>query len=137
MAGRRAQRAGDRLPIRVRGWGRRESRGKEGLATLVSDLLTEGAADLSASDYKHRLSGLGARISLTVGRDAIYGGLETLSRRLSPSADLLRLALTAPRFDPEAIERVKSTEPDQPGFVGQRPENDGAQPMVCPGLRRQ
>ena len=83
-------------------------RGKEGLATLVSDLLTEGAADLSASDYKHRLSGLGARISLTVGRDAIYGGLETLSRRLSPSAELLRLALTAPRFDPEAIERVRA-----------------------------
>src|SRR5215510_11915290 len=82
--------------------------GKEGLATMVADLLTEGAGDLSEEAFKAQVSSLGMRLSLTAGRDAIYGGLETLSKRFAPSAALLRLALTAPRFDDDAIERVRS-----------------------------
>ncbi len=85
-----------------------DPRGKEGLAGMVADLLTEGAGDLSAATFKQRLSRLGARLSLSGGRDAIYGGLETLSKRFRPSAELLRLALVAPRFDPDAIEQVRA-----------------------------
>jgi zinc protease len=82
--------------------------GKEGLATMVADLLTEGAGDLTEEAFKAEVSSLGLRLSLTAGRDAIYGGLETLSKRFGRSAALLRLALTAPRFDEDAIERVRS-----------------------------
>lgn len=82
--------------------------GKEGLATMVADLLTEGAGDLSEEAFKAQVSSLGMRLSLAAGRDAIYGGLETLSKRFKPSAALLRLALTSPRFDADAIERVRS-----------------------------
>ena len=82
--------------------------GKEGLAAMVADLLTEGAGDLTEEAFKAKVSSLGLRLSLSASRDAIYGGLETLSSRFAPSADLLRLALTAPRFDEDAIERVRS-----------------------------
>lgn len=82
--------------------------GKEGLATMVADLLTEGAGDLSEEAFKAQVSSLGMRLSLAAGRDAIYGGLETLSKRFKPSAALLRLALTSPRFEDDAIERVRS-----------------------------
>lgn len=82
--------------------------GKEGLATMVADLLTEGAGDLSEEAFKAQVSSLGMRLSLSAGRDAIYGGLDTLSKRFAPSAELLRLALSAPRFDEDAIERVRS-----------------------------
>jgi len=82
--------------------------GKEGLATMVGDLLTEGAGDLTEEAFKAQVSSLGMRLSLAAGRDAIYGALETLSKRFAPSAALLRLALTAPRFDEDAIERVRS-----------------------------
>jgi zinc protease len=85
-----------------------DPRGKEGLATIVSDLLTEGAGDLSAEAFKEQLSGLGARLSVSSARDAVYGGLETLSGRLGPSAELLKLALVSPRFDPEAVDRVRA-----------------------------
>jgi zinc protease len=82
--------------------------GKEGLATMVADLLTEGAGDLSEEAFKSQVSALGIRLTLSAGRDAVYGGLETLSKRFQPAAELLRLALTAPRFDDDAIERVRS-----------------------------
>src|SRR5262245_1789893 len=82
--------------------------GKEGLAAMVADLLTEGAGDLSEEAFKAQVSSLGLRLSLTTGRDAIYGGMETLSKRFQPAAELLRLALAAPRFDDDAIERVRS-----------------------------
>jgi zinc protease len=82
--------------------------GKEGLTGMVADLLTEGAGELSDASFKEQLSQLGARLSLSTGRDAIYGGFETLSKRFVPSAELLRLALTEPRFDAEAVERIKA-----------------------------
>jgi zinc protease len=81
--------------------------GKEGLAAMMSDLLTEGAGDLSAEAFKERLSGLGARLSVSSARDAVHGGLETLSKHLRPSAELLKLALVSPRFDPDAVGRVR------------------------------
>jgi zinc protease len=85
-----------------------DPKGKEGLATMVADLLTEGAGDLSAEAFKRQLSGLGARLSISSARDAVYGGLETLSGRLGPSAELLKLALVSPRLHPEAVDRVRA-----------------------------
>jgi zinc protease len=81
---------------------------KEGLAAMVADLLTEGAGDLSEEAFKAQVSSLGIRLSLATGRDAMYGGMETLSKRFQPAAELLRVALAAPRFDDDAIERVRS-----------------------------
>ena len=68
--------------------------GKEGLADMMSDLLTEGAGDLPAAAFKERFLRLGARLSAAAGRDAIYGGLETLTARFGPSAELLRLRIS-------------------------------------------
>lgn len=82
--------------------------GKEGLAVLVADLLTEGAGDMSDQAFKEKLSRLGTRLTASSGRDAIYGGFETLSKRLGPSAELLRLVVVSPRFDKDAVERVRA-----------------------------
>jgi zinc protease len=48
--------------------------GKEGLADMVSDLLTEGASDMNAKTFKKKDSENGTRLSVSSGRDAIYGG---------------------------------------------------------------
>jgi zinc protease len=48
-----------------------DPQGKEGLAAMVSDLLTEGAGDLSAQAFKEPLSGLGVRLAISSGRDAV------------------------------------------------------------------
>jgi zinc protease len=85
-----------------------DPQGKEGLASLMSDLVTEGAGDLPADAFKAEFLKLGARLSAAAGRDAIYGGLETLSARFSPSAELLRMALIAPRFDADAVDQIRA-----------------------------
>ena len=82
--------------------------GKEGLAVMVSDVLTEGAGDMSAQTFKEKVSQLGTRLSVSGGRDAIYGGLETLSKKFAQSAELLRLVLVSPRFDADAVERLRA-----------------------------
>jgi zinc protease len=96
------------LKFALAGGASQDPTGKEGLATMVADMLTEGAGDLTEEAFKSQVSSLGMRLSLSAGRDAIYGGLDTLTKRFAPSAELLRLALTAPRFDEDAIERVRS-----------------------------
>ena len=82
--------------------------GKEGLTSVVSALLMEGAGPLSGEAFKEQLSLLGARLSAETGRDAIYGGLETLTGRLKPSAELLRLMLISPHFVAADFDRVKA-----------------------------
>ena len=82
--------------------------GKEGLTSMVAALLMEGAGPLSGEAFKERLSLLGARLSAESGRDAIYGSLETLTDRLQPSAELLRLMLMSPHFSAADVDRVKA-----------------------------
>jgi zinc protease len=82
--------------------------GSEGLAAMLSDLLTEGAGELPAQAFKERLAELGTRLATASGRDALYGGMEALSKRFAPSVALLRMALTSPRFDADAVERIRA-----------------------------
>ena len=69
---------------------------------------------MSATTFKEKLSQLGTRLSASERRDAIYGGIETLSKRFAPSAELLRLVLVSPRFDADAVERVRAQRPHRP-----------------------
>lgn len=80
---------------------------KGGLASLLASLLTEGAGDLTAEAFARRLSDEGAQIGISSSRDQIHGGLDTLSKRFEASVDLLRLAVTAPRFEAESVERAR------------------------------
>ena len=82
--------------------------GKEGLARMVSALLDEGAGSLDSQAFQHKLEDLSVQLSFNTGRDTFSGRLKTLSKRRNKAFDLLRLALTAPRFDGEAIERIRS-----------------------------
>lgn len=82
--------------------------GQDGLTSLMADLMTEAAGDLSSAAFKEQLAALGSKISISGGRDSLYGGMETLTARLQPSARLLRMMLTSPSFAPEDIARTKA-----------------------------
>jgi zinc protease len=70
--------------------------------------LTEGAGDLSGAAFKKRYLSLDARLSAAGGRDVIFGAVELLSDRSVPGSEVLRMMVTAPRFDTDAIEQVRS-----------------------------
>lgn len=81
--------------------------GREGLANLLSAMLDEGAGDLDSQAFQMRLEDLSVRIGFDAGRDNFYGSLGTLTPNIDDAFEMLRLAVTAPRFDAEAVERIK------------------------------
>ncbi len=82
--------------------------GKAGTANLASDTLDEGAGDLDSKTYHERLERRAIQMSFSVGRDYFRGSLRMLKENRDEAFDLLRLALTSPRFDAEPVERVRA-----------------------------
>ena len=80
---------------------------KAGTANLTADLLDEGAGELDGKTFHERLENRAIEMSFQVGRDYIYGSLRTLNDNRDEAFDLLRLALTNPRFDADAIDRIR------------------------------
>jgi zinc protease len=81
---------------------------KSGAANLAASALDEGAGDLDGKAFHEKLEGSAIELGFRVGRDYFYGTLRTLNENRDQAFDLLRLALTAPRFDAEAVERMRS-----------------------------
>ncbi|QIE56921.1 insulinase family protein [Pikeienuella piscinae] len=81
--------------------------GKEGLANLLAGLLEEGAGDLDAVGFAEAADALAARFRFSAGRESLSVSASMLAENREASVDLLRLALTEPRFDEEPLTRVK------------------------------
>jgi len=82
--------------------------GQEGLAYLVSGLIDEGAGDLDSQAFQETLQNLAIRLSFDAGLESFHGGLRTLTENRETAFELLRLALSQPRFDDEPVARIRS-----------------------------
>lgn len=82
--------------------------GKPGVGRLVSILLDEGAGKMKAQEFQAKLADNAISLSFTPGRDAFYGRLRTLKKNKDLAFELLRMALSDPRFDEDAITRMKN-----------------------------
>lgn len=80
---------------------------KAGMAHFLADALVEGAGDLDAAAFQRRVDELSMKLSFEPEYDQFTGSLQTLSKVREEAFGLLKLALTAPRFDPDALERVR------------------------------
>lgn len=98
------------LNYSFRGGSSQDSAEKSGTANLAGDLLDEGAGDLDGQTFHERLENHAIELSFQAGRDQFHGSLRSLSEHREEAFDLLRLALTAPRFEAEAVERVRGQE---------------------------
>ena len=78
--------------------------GKAGTAELMASLLDEGAGDLDAKAFEERLDRKAIEMGFIAERETINGSLRTLAENRDEAFDDLRLALTAPRFDSDAVE---------------------------------
>ena len=83
--------------------------GKEGLAELTSILLDEGAGPMDALAFQKKLEKLSIGLNFEVGRDQFHGTLRTLSRNRDTAFETVGLALTEPRFDADAVERMRAS----------------------------
>lgn len=81
--------------------------GKAGLTQFMTGLLDEGAGSYDSRSFQEKLQALAISLSFSLDRDYISGTLQTLSANRETAFDLLRLALNEPRFDADAVERVR------------------------------
>lgn len=81
--------------------------GKEGLATMVSGLLDEGAGDLDAQAFQGKLEDLAVGLTFAADDDTFSGRVKTLTDNRDEAFKLLHLALAKPRFDADAVARVR------------------------------
>jgi zinc protease len=82
--------------------------GKEGLANFVTAMLDEGAGDISSREFQERMEDLSMRMSYEEAKDAFYGNFETLTANRDEAAKLLKIALNKPRFDQDAVDRIRA-----------------------------
>ncbi len=80
---------------------------KEGVSEFLTGMMDEGAGDMLSAEFQKKRDALAFRMSFDAGSDFFEGSFQTLSRNRDASADLLKLAITSPRFDAEPLERVR------------------------------
>lgn len=81
---------------------------KPGLAAFTANLLDEGAGKLNSTQFQTALSNRAIKLSIAPERDWLVISLVTLSDNARDAFQLLGMALSRPRFDAEAINRVRA-----------------------------
>ena len=96
------------LEILFRGGSVIDPEDKLGATSLMGALLDEGAGELDARAFAKARDELAVSISSRVDRDSLSISAKFLTENRDESLALLRSVLTEPRFDPDAIERVRA-----------------------------
>ena len=78
--------------------------GKAGTAALTASLLDAGAGDLDSTAFSDRLERKAIQLSFSAQHDTLHGSMRTLTENRDDAFELLRLAVTAPRFDAKDVE---------------------------------
>jgi zinc protease len=81
---------------------------KPGLANFAAALLDEGAGTMSAAAFQTALSNRAIRLSVSTEHDYLIVSLVTLADNAKDAFQLLGEALAHPRFDRDAIARVRA-----------------------------
>ncbi|MCP5323616.1 M16 family metallopeptidase [Albidovulum sp.] len=96
------------LEIRFRGGTSLDRPGKRGETRLMAALIEEGAGDLDARAFAETREELAADFSFDAWDDALSVSARFLTENRDASVALLKSALTHPRFDQDAIDRVRA-----------------------------
>ncbi|MEE4120383.1 MAG: pitrilysin family protein [Paracoccaceae bacterium] len=96
------------LELRFEGGASLDAEDKRGAIHLMTALLEEGAGEMDSQAFSIAADELAARFDFEVGPDSLAVSAQFLSENADAALELLRLALTEPRFDENAIERVRA-----------------------------
>ena len=95
------------MEIRFRGGGSLDRPGKRGAVNLMAALIEDGAGELDAQGFATARDELAASYRFNAHRDALSVSVRFLSENRDEAIALLKLALTQPRFDQDAVDRVR------------------------------
>lgn len=95
------------LEIRFRGGASLDPEGKEGAVNLMTGLIEEGTGDLDSQGFAAARDALAASFGFSADIDTVAVSAQFLTENRDQAIDLLRQAITEPRLDADAIERVR------------------------------
>jgi zinc protease len=95
------------LELRFAGGAGLDAPDRLGAATLMAGLLEEGAGDLDARAFAAARDALAADMGFSASDDSVTVSARMLTENRDAAVALLRKALVEPRFDPDALERVR------------------------------
>ncbi|MEK6217246.1 MAG: insulinase family protein [Boseongicola sp.] len=95
------------LEIRFKGGASLDPKDKRGATNQMTGLIEEGAGDLDARAFAKARDALAASFDFDVGDDTFSVSAKFLNENRDEAVALLREALVNPRFDDEAVERVR------------------------------
>jgi zinc protease len=96
------------LELRFRGGASLDAPGKRGATNLMVGLLEEGAGDMGARAFARATESLAASFRYDSSDDAISISARFLTENKEDAVSLLRESLVNPRFDEQAIQRVRA-----------------------------
>ena len=121
------------LEIRFKGGSSLDPEGKRGAINLMTGLIEEGAGELDAREFAAARDELAASFRFDVYRDALTVSVRFLSENREEAIALLREALVNPRFDQDAVDRVRGqvllgirSDETDPNSIAARTFNDMA-----------
>ncbi|MDJ0993458.1 MAG: pitrilysin family protein [Dinoroseobacter sp.] len=95
------------LEIRFQGGAALDPEDKRGAGYFMTGLLNEGAGEFDARAYATRVEELAASFSFEIFDDSMSVSARFLSENRDEAVEHLRIALQEPRFDTDAIERLR------------------------------
>ena len=96
------------LELRFKGGASLDAPGKRGAINLMTALLEEGAGDMDAREFARATESLAASFRYRASDDTVSVSAKFLTENRDQAIALLRETLINPRFDAEAIERVRA-----------------------------
>jgi zinc protease len=97
------------VDLAFRGGAAQDASELAGVGQMMASLLDEGAGALDDEAFQLRIEEEAVELSFSAGRDHIAGSLRTVAERKDRAFELLRLALTEPRFDADPVERIRQS----------------------------
>ena len=95
------------LEIRFRGGASLDAPGKRGAINMMTGLLEEGAGEMDARAFARATEELATSFGFDVSHDEVSVSARFLTENRDASVALLRAALVEPRFDTDAVERLR------------------------------
>ncbi len=96
------------LELRFRGGTSLDDPDKRGAVHLMSGLIEEGAGDMDARTYARELESLAASFGYNASDDTVSISAKFLTENRDAAIDLLRTTIHEPRFDQDAVDRVRA-----------------------------
>jgi zinc protease len=97
------------VDLAFRGGASQDPVGRAGAGQMMAALLDEGAGPLDDKAFQLRIEENAVELHFSASRDQVTCSLRTLVERRAHAFELLRLAVTEPRFDADPVERIRQS----------------------------